>query len=56
VGKVLYKYKLSVVGKKLILSHVLCQLILLILLSLIQWCTFQTINNSWIRRPKVNLH
>jgi len=38
VWKVLYKYKLSVLGKKLTLSHVLCQLILLLLfLSLIQW-------------------
>jgi len=56
VWKVLYKYKSSAVGKKLTLSHVLCQLILLLLLSLIQWYTFQTINNSRIRIPRGNFH
>jgi len=49
-------YKLSVVDKEVTLSHVLCQLILLALFSLLQWRTLQTINNSWIRRPKRNLH
>jgi len=41
-------YKISVVDKELTLSHVLCQLILLALFSLLQWRTFQTMKTSCI--------